>query len=333
MYKRGVADLRGDDRPGARLPRAARRSAPRSACPRSSPRSSRPTARASGCCAPTPAQAFETVLHPGDRPRHAVHLLAGGLRARLLLLLHRAAGLQPQPDGRRDRRPGAGSRTASSGLQAGGASQHHQRRADGHGRAAGELPQRRAGHAHPAGRPGLRPLAPARDAVAPPGLVPQIYKLAEESNVALAVSLHAPDDELRNELVPINRLHPIAELLEACWHYIDEQNGRSVTFEYVMLDGRERLPAQARALARLLRGPPGQGQPDSLQSLPGHALPALPGCRSSPLPRRAAATRRDGDDPPHARRRHRCGLWPARRPRDRPRQPCASASRGQAVQA
>ena len=88
------------------------------------------------------------------------------------------------------------------------------------------------------------------------GLVPQIYKLAEESNVALAVSLHAPDDELRSQLVPINRLHPIAELLEACWHYIDEQNGRSVTFEYVMLDGVNDSPAQARALARLLAGHP-----------------------------------------------------------------------------
>jgi 23S rRNA (adenine2503-C2)-methyltransferase len=88
------------------------------------------------------------------------------------------------------------------------------------------------------------------------GLVPQIYRLAEETNVALAVSLHAPDDALRNELVPINRKHPIAELLKACWHYLDEQNGRSVTFEYVMLDGVNDSPAQARALARLLRGHP-----------------------------------------------------------------------------
>jgi 23S rRNA (adenine2503-C2)-methyltransferase len=88
------------------------------------------------------------------------------------------------------------------------------------------------------------------------GLVPQIYRLAQEINVALAVSLHAPDDELRSRLVPINRVHPIAELLEACWHYIDEQNGRSVTFEYVMLDGVNDSPAQARALARLLTGHP-----------------------------------------------------------------------------
>ena len=88
------------------------------------------------------------------------------------------------------------------------------------------------------------------------GLVPQIYKLAEECNVALAVSLHAPNDALRNELVPINRKHPIDELLTACWHYIDKQNGRSVTFEYVMLDGINDQPEHARALARLLRGRP-----------------------------------------------------------------------------
>ncbi|HUQ09772.1 MAG TPA: 23S rRNA (adenine(2503)-C(2))-methyltransferase RlmN [Steroidobacteraceae bacterium] len=88
------------------------------------------------------------------------------------------------------------------------------------------------------------------------GLVPQIYKLAEEVNCALAVSLHAPNDELRNELVPINRKHNIAELLDACWHYLDEQNGRSVTFEYVMLDGVNDQPEHARELARLLRGKP-----------------------------------------------------------------------------
>jgi 23S rRNA (adenine2503-C2)-methyltransferase len=88
------------------------------------------------------------------------------------------------------------------------------------------------------------------------GLVPQIYKLAEECNVALAVSLHAPDDELRNQLVPINRKHPIEELLTACWHYIEKQNGRSITFEYVMLEGINDQPAQARSLARRLRGHP-----------------------------------------------------------------------------
>ena len=86
------------------------------------------------------------------------------------------------------------------------------------------------------------------------GLVPQIYRLAEDCNVALAVSLHAPNDRLRDELVPINRKHPIAELLAACWHYLERQNGRSVTFEYTMLDGVNDRPEQARELAKLLRG-------------------------------------------------------------------------------
>ena len=109
------------------------------------------------------------------------------------------------------------------------------------------------------------------------GLVPQIYKLAEHSNVALAVSLHAPDDELRNELVPINRKHPIAELLEACWHYIDEQNGRSVTFEYVLLEGVNDSPAQARALARLL-----VGHPAKVNLIPFNPFPGTRYRRSAP---------------------------------------------------
>jgi len=86
------------------------------------------------------------------------------------------------------------------------------------------------------------------------GLVPQIYRLAEDCNVALAVSLHAPNDALRDQLVPINRMHPIGELLAACWHYLEAQNGRSITFEYVMLDGVNDRPEHAGELARLLRG-------------------------------------------------------------------------------
>jgi 23S rRNA (adenine2503-C2)-methyltransferase len=103
------------------------------------------------------------------------------------------------------------------------------------------------------------------------GLVPQIYRLAQDINVALAVSLHAPDDALRSRLVPINRLHPIAELLTACWHYIDEQNGRSVTFEYVLLQGINDSPAQARALARLLMGQPAKVNLIPFNPFPGTA--------------------------------------------------------------
>ncbi len=109
------------------------------------------------------------------------------------------------------------------------------------------------------------------------GLVPQMYKLAEECNVALAVSLHAPNDALRNELVPINRKHPIDELLAACWHYIDKQNGRSVTFEYVMLDGINDKPEHARQLARLLRG-----RPAKLNLIPFNVFPGTRYRRSPP---------------------------------------------------
>jgi 23S rRNA (adenine2503-C2)-methyltransferase len=109
------------------------------------------------------------------------------------------------------------------------------------------------------------------------GLVSQIYKLAEECNVALAVSLHAPNDALRNELVPINRKHPIAELLAACWHYIDKQNGRSITFEYVMLDGINDKPEHARELARLLRG-----RPAKLNLIPFNVFPGTRYRRSPP---------------------------------------------------
>jgi 23S rRNA (adenine2503-C2)-methyltransferase len=135
------------------------------------------------------------------------------------------------------------------------------------------------------------------------GLVPQIYKLAEETNVALAVSLHAPDDELRSELVPINRKHPIAELLEACWHYIDEQNGRSVTFEYVMLDGVNDSPAQARALATLLKGHPAKVNLIPFNPFPGtryqrSPMPAILEFRDQLIRRGVLATirRTRGDD-------------------------------------
>jgi len=88
------------------------------------------------------------------------------------------------------------------------------------------------------------------------GLVPQMLKLAEETNCALAVSLHAPNDALRDQLVPINRKHPIAELLDACWQYLQKQNARSITFEYVMLDGINDQAAHAFELVKLLKGRP-----------------------------------------------------------------------------
>jgi 23S rRNA (adenine2503-C2)-methyltransferase len=85
------------------------------------------------------------------------------------------------------------------------------------------------------------------------GVVPGIYRLAECSKVSLAISLHAPNDELRNELVPINRSYPIRELLAACERY-SEVVGEYITYEYVMLTGVNDGETQAHQLARLLRG-------------------------------------------------------------------------------
>ncbi len=95
-----------------------------------------------------------------------------------------------------------------------------------------------------------------RVTVSTSGLVPQMLRLAEETNCALAVSLHAPNDELRDQLVPINRKHRIAELLDACWYYLERQNARSITFEYVMLDGINDQLEHARQLVTLLKHKP-----------------------------------------------------------------------------
>jgi 23S rRNA (adenine2503-C2)-methyltransferase len=88
------------------------------------------------------------------------------------------------------------------------------------------------------------------------GLVPGIDALARlDLPITLAVSLHAPNDALRDELVPLNRRHPLPELLAACRRYV-ERTGRRLTFEYVLIAGRNDLPEHARELGRLLRGLP-----------------------------------------------------------------------------
>ncbi|TCO82405.1 23S rRNA (adenine2503-C2)-methyltransferase [Plasticicumulans lactativorans] len=85
------------------------------------------------------------------------------------------------------------------------------------------------------------------------GVVPALHRLREVTDVSLAVSLHAPFDGLRDELVPINRKYPIAELLDACAAYIAGKPHRRITWEYVMLDGVNDSPEHAHALARLIR--------------------------------------------------------------------------------
>lgn len=85
------------------------------------------------------------------------------------------------------------------------------------------------------------------------GVVPALYRLREVSEISLAVSLHAPDDALRDQLVPLNRKYPIAELLAACRQYIADKPYRRITWEYVLLDGINDSEEQAHALAALLK--------------------------------------------------------------------------------
>lgn len=120
-------------------------------------------------------------------------------------------------------------------------------------------------------------LSRRRVTVSTSGLVPQIRKLSQETNAALAVSLHAPDDELRNVLVPINRRHPIAELLDACWDYAAATNAVGITFEYVMLSGVNDSEAQARALAMLL-----VNRPAKVNLIPFNPFPGTDYRRSTP---------------------------------------------------
>ena len=97
-------------------------------------------------------------------------------------------------------------------------------------------------------------LANKRVTLSTAGLVPMIDKLSEASDVSLAVSLHAPDDALRNELVALNKKYPIATLMDACVRYALRKPRTSITFEYTLMKGINDDPAQARALAKLMRG-------------------------------------------------------------------------------
>jgi 23S rRNA (adenine2503-C2)-methyltransferase len=97
-------------------------------------------------------------------------------------------------------------------------------------------------------------LSRRRVTVSTSGVVPMIDRLRDDCPVALAVSLHAPDDVLRTSLVPINQKYPIDELLDACSRYLDAAPRDFITFEYCMLDGVNDSPEQAQALVRLLQG-------------------------------------------------------------------------------
>ncbi len=120
-------------------------------------------------------------------------------------------------------------------------------------------------------------LSKRRVTISTAGVVPALYRLAELSDVSLAVSLHAPDDALRDELVPLNRKYPIAELLRACRYYVHDGARRRVTFEYVMLRDVNDHPAQARDLAVLLRD-----MPAKVNLIPFNPFPGARFQRSTP---------------------------------------------------
>ncbi|MCB1802831.1 MAG: 23S rRNA (adenine(2503)-C(2))-methyltransferase RlmN [Gammaproteobacteria bacterium] len=111
------------------------------------------------------------------------------------------------------------------------------------------------------------------------GVVPALRRLAEVSDVSLAVSLHAPENALRDQLVPINRKYPLEELIPACKEFISRDHRRKVTWEYVMLDGVNDSIAHAKALIRLL-----QGVPSKVNLIPFNPFPGTD-YRTSPTER------------------------------------------------
>lgn len=118
-------------------------------------------------------------------------------------------------------------------------------------------------------------LSRRRVTVSTAGVIPGFQQLRERVPVSLAVSLHAPTDELRNTLVPLNRKYPIADLLEACKSYVVDESRQKVTFEYAMLKGINDQPEQARALAKLLKTVPAK-----INLIPFNPFPEAPYERS-----------------------------------------------------
>jgi len=135
-------------------------------------------------------------------------------------------------------------------------------------------------------------LSRRRVTVSTSGVVPMIERLRDDCPVALAVSLHAPNDALRDELVPLNRKYPLAELLAACRGYLAKAPRDFITFEYCMLDGVNDSDAHAHELLALVAG---NGRADSGIACKFNLIPFNPfpesGLKRSPNPRIAAFAR------------------------------------------
>ena len=120
-------------------------------------------------------------------------------------------------------------------------------------------------------------LSRRRVTVSTSGIIPAMDRLREQCPVALAVSLHAPNDALRDELVPINKKYPLAALLKACWRYLENAPRDFITFEYVMLAGINDAPEQAHALIKLV-----DKLPCKFNLIPFNPFPRSDYQRSSP---------------------------------------------------
>jgi 23S rRNA (adenine2503-C2)-methyltransferase len=122
-------------------------------------------------------------------------------------------------------------------------------------------------------------MAAKRVTLSTAGLVPGIDRLRDTIDVALAVSLHAPEDKLRETLVPLNRKYPIAELMRSCADYVSDKHKRTVTFEYTLIDGVNDHPDHARKLVKLLRRLPSKLNLIPFNPFPGTAYRCSPESR------------------------------------------------------
>ena len=127
-------------------------------------------------------------------------------------------------------------------------------------------------------------LSRRRVTVSTSGVVPMIERLAQDCPVALAVSLHAPTDELREHLVPLNRKYPMDELLRTCTAYLAHAPRDFITFEYCMLDGVNDQPEHAQALIALMRQHGADGLRAKFNLIPFNPFPQS-GLVRSPMPR------------------------------------------------
>ncbi|MGB5638048.1 MAG: 23S rRNA (adenine(2503)-C(2))-methyltransferase RlmN [Sedimenticolaceae bacterium] len=122
-------------------------------------------------------------------------------------------------------------------------------------------------------------ISKVRVTISTSGIVPALERLREVSEVSLAVSLHAPDNALRDQLVPINRKYPLEQLIPACKRYVESDRRRKITWEYVMLDGVNDSIAHAKALIRLLEGVPSKVNLIPFNPFPGTVYRTSPADR------------------------------------------------------